>query len=45
MIQSDSLEIKVMYKKIAFLPQPDGKINFDRLSGIILIKNKISSVP
>ncbi len=44
-IQSDSLEIKVMYKKIAFLPQPDGKINFERLSGIILIKNKISSVP
>lgn len=44
-IQSDSLEIKVMYKKIAFLPQPDGKINFDRLSGIILIKNKIPSVP
>jgi len=45
MFQSDSLEIKVMYKKIAFLPQPEGKINFERLSGIILIKNKIPSVP
>jgi hypothetical protein len=45
LIQSDSLEIKVMYKKIAFLPQGDGKINFDRLSGIILIKNNIHSVP
>jgi hypothetical protein len=45
LIQSDSLEIKVIYKRIGFTQVKDQKASFERLSGIVLIKFKTPSVP
>lgn len=44
-IQSDSLEIKVIYKRIGFRKENEEKSSLDRFSGIVLIKFTAPSVP